>query len=97
MVAFYAYFLLFSVNKTSEGEIRIVKKSHSIEIQTNLNGETIANDACYSFNSFFCETPHYVFEKSIEKQKWKHSRVVKKIPFNFPNSTLFGRPPPVLA
>lgn len=97
MVVFYAYFLVFGVNKASDDTIQITQKSHSFEIQSNNAIDTISADTYYSFQSYFGSNPDFIFKKSRENQKWKHLGVAKTYRRNLIGNTLFGRPPPIRA
>jgi hypothetical protein len=95
-VAFYAYFLLFGVNKASSGEIQISENQHKIEIYANSHFSGSINNAIH-------------FEKAVsahlQKANIYYSPFEQKI--NFPvfrnteyrqtyfSLALFSRPPPV--
>lgn len=96
MVAFYAYFLIFGVNKPSDNKAQ-VEKSHIVQVHIGNSVEVIADvSSCFYF-SFSEEIPGYIFDRAKEKQKWKHFGVNKIFPQDYAENALFGRPPPVLA
>lgn len=97
IVAFYAYFLLFGVNKVSEGNIKVVEKSHPIQFHIDNSVKQAPADT-YGFYCTFAESSEIeILEKSVVKQKWKHFGVDKIFSQNCPEYALFGRPPPALA
>lgn len=97
MLAFYAYFLVFGVEKTGNGKVQIAEKSITVEIHINDTGET----AVYNLQCFYCaftdNIPSIIFEKAKEKQRWKHSGSDTFFPQDYPENALFGRPPPAFA
>ncbi len=97
MLAFYAYFLIFGVNKARDGQIQLAKESTTIEIQTN---DVVHPDSEHRNNYYYscvAEMPARVRKIVREKQKWKYPGVDKILPENFLNSSLFCRPPPAFA
>ena len=97
MFAFYAYFLLFGVNRLDDSKIEVADKSHSVQIHID-NSVEQAPANTYSFYAVLLDnTENDAVEKSKIKQKWKHFGVNKTFPEDHPENALFGRPPPVLA
>lgn len=98
MVAFYAYFLIFGVNQTASGKIKITEKSATVQMHLNDAVDVINTNSSDCFYAAFVEkTASKVFEKSKVKQRWKHFGADKISPQRYLDNTLFGRPPPQLA
>ena len=97
LVAFYAYFLIFGVNKAGEGKVQIAEKSSTVQFHLNNSVDAVASDA-YCFNNSFGEIAEaYIFEKASINQKWKLYGHAKIVPQDYLENALFGRPPPALA
>lgn len=94
-VVFYAYFLIFGVEKTSRGEIELVDSKHKIEIQANdlfVSADTNEN---YSYKSDFYFYSHTDFYALVFKRQLKHQILVSSENWQFKYcTTLFNRPPP---
>lgn len=96
MVAFYAYFLIFGVEKPDEGKTKPADKSFIV--QTHLNGTQQiipANTICF-YTVFTEKTATNVFDRAKVKQKWKYFGINRFSSQDSPDNILFGRPPPAL-
>ena len=96
MVAFYAYFLLFGVNKSADNKAQ-VEKSQFVQLHIDNSVEIISEDSNCFYFTFSDELPSFVLDRAKEKQKWKHFGVDKIFSQDYAENALFGRPPPVLA
>ena len=97
MIAFYAFFLLFGAKQANEGKIRIAEKSHTIQIHIdNSIGSSPADKSCF-YTSFEEQEDAFVYVRNSVNQKWKYHSSLEILHKDFPNNTLFSRPPPVLA
>lgn len=97
MVVFYAYFLIFGVNKTGEGKIKVTEKSQTVQIHVD-NSVHQAPANTYCFYSFLAESAEIEnIEKCKVRQKWKHFGVDKTYSKDHYGNVFFGRPPPFLA
>lgn len=97
MIAFYAFFLLFGVEKAREEKIKLTEKSVSVEYHLNsFNNTQVFNTVC--FYTHVTETiPQQQFEKLEVKQKWKFRNIVKFSHQEYSGNPLFCRPPPAVA
>ena len=98
IVAFYAYFLIFGVEKASKG--KVTSESYfKIEIETEnyLNHSTCQSAYYYQYECNFIKTALY--ENHVLKRKLKHSDFIYSQPFwqDIYESSLFSRPPPFLS
>ena len=97
MIAFYAYFLLFGVNKCDDSKVKVADNSHTIQIHIDNSVEQAPVNTFSFYSALLEKTENDIVEKSIVKQKWKHFSVDKVFTAEHPENALFGRPPPVLA
>lgn len=96
VVAFYAYFLFFGVDKISDGSVKVADKSHTIQIHNNNSVQQAPADTFRFYASLLEETETFA-EQAKVKQKWKHFSINNNFPKEHPENALFGRPPPYLA
>lgn len=96
-VVFYAWFLLFGVEKANDGKIQISERS--VEIQYHVNDFQPEFIAEFDFQKCFCnqELNHLLLSctRAQQKLKWQYRQS-----FYFQDpvpETLFSRPPPALA
>jgi len=97
MVAFYAYFLIFGVDKANDGKIKIVEKSQTVQIHISNSLEIVSADINCFYKAFDEIIETHIFEKTTVKRKWKHHGVAKFTSQDYPEYALFSRPPPTLA
>ncbi len=91
-VVFYAYFLLFGVEKASKGEIQTYDKSFITEFQVvkHVNADDIL---CYYYQSHSEASGN--FKAFLFKPKIKHREQTSALFHQFDIlSSLFNRPPP---
>lgn len=95
VVAFYAYFLIFGVNKTTNGEIESTEASFRIEIESKKSLDLPNDDSNFYYQTDFDFYTHSYLERSIFKRKikYKNSFIAEPLQSGF-YSTHFGRPPP---
>jgi hypothetical protein len=95
VVAFYAYFLIFGVNKAANGEIENSEAGFMIELESNRSFESLNDDSNFYYQRDFDFYAHSYLERSIFKRKIKYqnSFIAETLQSGF-YSTHFGRPPP---
>lgn len=96
-VVFYAYFLIFGVEKASKGEIQSPGNTITAEMYA---AQHVSPDVqtCYFYQADNNYIAHSAFEKSHFKQKLKHRRSVSALFHQFEVFTsLSNRPPPYMA
>ena len=94
-VVFYAYFLIFGVNKAATGELQLSDSNFKTEIQSSRSYADLSDDSNYYYQTDVDFYYHSHFEESIFKRKIKYQS-------NFNSETLqtgfnpihFSRPPP---
>lgn len=97
IIAFYAYFLIFGVNKAADG--KIVNAEQSITVQIHLNNSIEkAPTNTYSFYSSLIENREsHIFKDSQVKQKCRLCGIEKFFLQDYTENALFSRPPPAIA
>lgn len=96
-VFFYAYFLIFGIEKGSNGQIQISEKSITVEFHLNsFSEDSFSNSVCY-YHEINYSLPKDSVEETDIKQKWKTNKNFAKKPEIFVGNALFCRPPPALA
>ena len=95
VVAFYAYFLIFGVNKAANGEIEGYEVGFKIELESSKSFDTTNDNSNFYYQNTFDFYAHSHFERSIFKRKIKYqnSFIAEALRSGF-YSTHFGRPPP---
>ncbi|WP_346855944.1 hypothetical protein [uncultured Draconibacterium sp.] len=97
MVAFYAYFLIFGVEQPADVKSKHTEKSFIVQTHINNTSEIIpANTICF-YSVFTEKTASSVFEQTKVRQKWRCFGADRFFPQDYPENTLFCRPPPVWA
>jgi len=97
VVAFYAYFLIFGVNKASKGEIEFSDSKFKIEIQLNEYDVRINDIANFHYQNDFDFYAYSYLEDCVFRRKIKHKDSYSAISVqNGFYSVLFGRPPPLM-
>jgi len=98
LVAFYAYFLLFGMEKASKGEIAADSKNPFIyEVQISENFDT-NNSGCFYYQTTDLFTERAKFEDFIFKRKISRKAFTDNLHYRFYFSpTTSNRPPPVLS
>lgn len=95
VVAFYAYFLIFGVNKATNGEIQLGENQITTELQSGRSFADLNVDSnFYYYNDFDFYTNSY-FEETVFKRKikYKDSFFAALLQTGF-NTSCFSRPPP---
>lgn len=97
VVAFYAYFLIFGVNKATNGEIESNEAGFRIELESSKSYDSLNDDSSFYDQNNFDFYAHSHFERSIFKRKIKYenSFVAETLQSGF-YSTHLGRPPPAI-
>jgi hypothetical protein len=97
MFAFYAFFLIFGENKTVEDQIQVSENSIKIEVHLN-HSSHVSNpiSLCYYYK-FSENTPTENFDIGRIKQKRKYFEIAKRLTTDYPEFSLYSRPPPELA
>lgn len=97
MVAFYAYFLIFGVNKAANGEIQISDSKFKTELQSSRSYADLNDDSNFYYQNDFDFYAHSHFEESIFKRKIKYqdSFITETLQTGFYTSH-YSRPPPSL-
>ncbi len=98
LVVFYAYFLLFGMEKASKGEILVENTtSYFSEVQIADSFDAI-NSGCFYYQAADSFAEHAKFEDFIFKRKISRKAFTGKLHyrFRFLPST-YNRPPPVLS
>jgi hypothetical protein len=97
LVAFYAYFMLFGMEKASKGEIIAESKNpFIIEIQSTNSIET-NNTGCFYYQATDLFTEYSKFEEFIFKRKLNREVSPNSHPYCFLYSpATSNRPPPVM-
>lgn len=96
LVAFYAYFLLFGMEKASKGEI-VAENKHSFiyEIQVS-NHFNATNSGCFYYHAADLHAEHSSFEDFIFKRKLSRKALTDKIYYrSFILPATSNRPPPI--
>lgn len=97
IVAFYAYFLIFGVNKASNGEIQIGDNQFKTELQSSSSYADLNDNSNFYYQNEFDFYTHSYFEEIVFKRgmKYQSSFFAEALLTGF-NPTLFSRPPPSL-
>jgi len=95
VVAFYAYFLIFGVNKALNGEIEISDNSFKIELQSDGSQENLNDNTNFYYQNDFDFFKHSFFEEIVFKRKikYRNSFFAEILQSGF-NISCFSRPPP---
>ncbi|MFW6246501.1 MAG: hypothetical protein ACOC13_03500 [Tangfeifania sp.] len=98
LVAFYAYFLIFGMEKASKGEIVTNKKNPFIyEIKISESFEA-NNPGCFYYQTTDLFTERAKFENFIFKRKISRKAFTDNLHYRFYFSpTISNRPPPVFS
>jgi len=96
-VAFYAYFLLFGVNKATTGEIQFGENQHKIEIYTNNHFSGSVNHAFHYEKATAANFQNLNTKISLSVQQIVHP-VFQKTEYvqKCFCTSLFSRPPPAV-
>jgi len=96
-VVFYAYFLIFGVEKASNGELTIGETQFKSEIQLSKSEVNITIDSHYFYHNISgISTPVY-HDPFIFKRKVNYPHIYSsENPHFFYSNSLFNRPPPVM-
>ncbi len=96
MIAFYAYFMLFGVNKADNKNNKLTEKSITIEYHST-HFKQITLDKNHNFYVSADAVYQHFLSKNIQvKQKWDSVFLDKLTCQELPTNSLFNRPPPVL-
>jgi len=96
-VVFYAYFLIFGVEKASKGEIQAPGNTIMAEMHS-MHHVSMDDQACYFYQTDTHFIAHSAFEAFHFKRKIKHRRSVSSLFHQFEIVTsLSNRPPPCMA
>lgn len=96
-VVFYAYFILFGVNKASNGKLSFVENKNNIEIQFSAHSCDNLNHSDFECSNTHYSLPQTSYRNIILKQKIPRPKIFPKAykpEIYFEN--LFSRPPPFL-
>lgn len=95
VVAFYAYFLIFGVNKAINGEIQLSDNQFKTELQSSNSFADLNDDSNFYYQNNFDFYTHSQFEEIIFKRKIKYqnSFFAELLQTGF-NTSCFSRPPP---
>lgn len=95
VVAFYAYFLIFGVNKAVNGEIEICDNAFKIELQSERSDVDLNDNTNFYYQNDFDFYSHSYFEETVFKRKIKYqnSFFAENLQSGF-YSPCFSRPPP---
>lgn len=95
VVAFYAYFLIFGVNKAATGEIEVSEIQFKTEIQSCRSYADLNDNSNYYYQTNIDFYLHSHFEESIFKRKIKYQcNFHAETPQTGFNNVHFSRPPP---
>lgn len=96
-VVFYAYFLIFGVEKANNGEIRLTE--HSVRIEQHINDFQAITVQAFDFFALHATDgiEHATISCQQAKQKWKlcHRHILHVQ--EYIKESQFSRPPPALA
>jgi len=95
VVAFYAYFLIFGINKATDGEIQISDNQFKTELQSSRSYADLNVDSNFYYHNEFDFYTHSHFEEIVFKRKikYKDSFFADLLQTGF-NTSCFSRPPP---
>ncbi|WP_347839339.1 hypothetical protein [uncultured Draconibacterium sp.] len=93
-IAFYAYFLLFGIERTHEGTLQVSEKSIQIEYHVQqFEANSVITSAFYCFSDI--DLMHLKkFSNATIKQKWKIHQSPHHYAQEFTLESQFCRPPP---
>jgi hypothetical protein len=98
LVAFYAYFVLFGMEKASKGELVVENKNpfiYEIQVTDNFDG---FNSGCFYYQTSALHAEYSKFEDFIFKRKLSQPALNDNLHYRFfyiPNTS--NRPPPILS
>jgi len=96
-VVFYAYFIVFGVNKASNGKLHFVENNNKIELQFSAHSCDDLTHSYFEYSNTNYSLHQTSYRSIILKQKIPHPQTfphVFKSEISF--KSLFSRPPPVL-
>jgi hypothetical protein len=95
VVAFYAYFLIFGVNKAVNGEIQVSDNQFITEVQSTSIDADFNTDSNFHYQNDFDFYVHSHFEESVFKRKikYRNSFFAETLQTGF-NKSCYSRPPP---
>lgn len=96
LMAFYAYFLLFGMEKASKGEIPIENNTFIFKVQIAESPDA-GNPVCYYYHTSDLFAEHAKFEDFVFKRKISLPAFADNLYYRFQFSpTTFNRPPPFI-